>query len=80
MGLTEHSFLERMEMMGFRQTSPDRCPFCGGPGVVKAGQKQDRFSIPVRGWVGCPTCGIYKQWVNSPDGAIKVWNRRVDDA
>ena len=61
-------------------TSPRECPFCGGPGVVKAGQKQGSINAPVRGWVGCPACGIYKQWVNSPDGAIKVWNRRVNDA
>ena len=61
-------------------TSPRECPCCGGPGVVKAGKKQGSINYPVRGWVGCPTCSIYKQWVNSPDGAIKVWNRRVKDA
>lgn len=55
------------------------CPFCGGPGKGKD------IPTPFRhGWVGCPECGIYKNWTNSPADAVRKWNMRegrgVEDA
>ena len=48
------------------------CPFCGGPGKGKD------IPTPFRhGWVGCPACGIYKNWTNSPREAVRIWNTRV---
>ena len=48
------------------------CPFCGGPGKGKD------IPTPFRhGWVGCPECGIYKNWTNSPREAVRIWNTRV---
>ena len=47
------------------------CPFCGGAGRYKV------FSKPfVHGWVGCPDCGIYINWVNTAREAVEKWNRR----
>lgn len=47
------------------------CPHCAGPGQIKD------IPTPYRhGWVGCPVCGIYKQWSYRPDEAIKTWNAR----
>ena len=62
--------------------SPRECPCCGQPGSVKVSNKVVKGGalFLTQGWVGCPKCGIYKQWTNSPDGAIKVWNRRITDA
>lgn len=48
------------------------CPCCGKPGRVKKSQATGLR----RGWVGCPECGLYIQWVHDPDGAIAKWNRR----
>jgi len=50
----------------------ERCPHCGGPGQMKEIQKPYRH-----GWVGCPECGIYKNWTYSPETAIELWNRRA---
>lgn len=61
-------------------TTPRDCPCCGGPGMVKAGQKNGSINAPVRGWVGCPECGLYIQWVHDPGGAIAKWNRRAGTA
>ena len=48
------------------------CPFCGGPGKGKD------IPMPFRhGWVGCPECGIYKNWVHTPREAVRRWNTRV---
>ena len=51
-----------------------RCPCCGGEGKLK-----DIHTKIRQGWVGCPACGLYIQWKISPDGAVKKWNRRVED-
>ena len=48
------------------------CPLCGGPGQMKVVPKPHR-----RGWVGCSNCGLYINWVQSPDGAVAKWNRRT---
>lgn len=50
----------------------DNCPHCGGPGQMKDAGGKFRH-----GWVGCPACGIYKQWVHSPADAVRTWNRRT---
>lgn len=51
------------------------CPFCGGPGKGKD------IPNPFRhGWVGCPECGIYKQWIRSPTEAVRRWNTRAAPA
>ena len=50
----------------------EACPFCGGPGKGKD------IPTPFRhGWVGCPECGIYKNWTQSPREAVRIWNTRV---
>lgn len=47
------------------------CPLCGGPGKGK------NFPTPFRhGWVGCPECGLYINWTQSPREAVRKWNRR----
>jgi len=50
----------------------ESCPHCGGPGQMKVIPKPYRH-----GWVGCPECGIYKNWTYSPAAAIAAWNRRA---
>ena len=50
----------------------ENCPHCGGPGQMKEIRKPYRH-----GWVGCPECGIYKNWTYSPEAAIELWNRRA---
>lgn len=48
------------------------CPFCGGPGKGKD------IPTPFRhGWVGCPECGIYKNWTTTPREAVRIWNTRA---
>ena len=47
------------------------CPFCGGEAQIKYIQKPF-----MHGWVGCPSCKIYKQWQHSPKEAVEIWNRR----
>lgn len=56
------------------------CPFCGGKGTIKESVVPTSKGGYVRGWVGCPECGVYIQWSCEPSGAIKKWNRRVKDA
>ena len=52
--------------------SIEDCPHCGGEGKMKS------ISTPYRhGWVGCPVCGIYKQWNHDPADAIAKWNMRA---
>ena len=51
------------------------------PLLREAGQVQGTRHPDVKrgfmhGWVGCPACGIYKQWTRDPAGAIRTWNRR----
>ena len=49
------------------------CPHCGGKSEIKS------FSgMFQHGWVGCPACGIYKNWNHDPQGAIEKWNKRVN--
>ena len=48
------------------------CPLCGGPGQLKICPKPYRH-----GWVGCSVCGLYINWNNAPEGAVKKWNRRA---
>ena len=56
---------------------PGNCPFCGGEGAVKSCRTPTSGGKSfMKGWVGCPACGVYKQWAHDPSGAIKVWNRR----
>ena len=50
------------------------CPLCGGPGQLKICPKPYRH-----GWVGCSVCGLYINWNNAPEGAVKKWNRRTDN-
>lgn len=52
----------------------ENCPHCGGQAQVKAVR-----STFLHGWVGCPKCGIYKQWSVSPVEAVKIWNMRADN-
>lgn len=52
------------------------CPCCGGPGQKKTA----RSTAFLRGWVGCPTCGLYIQWAHDPASAIEKWNRRAGTA
>lgn len=52
------------------------CPCCGGPGKMKSVKAYVGF---LRGWVGCPKCSCYIQWMHDPGGAIEKWNRRVKD-
>ena len=58
---------------------PRDCPCCGKPGKVKFTKLENNITLPDRGWVGCPECGLYIQWVYSPEGAIYKWNKRVSD-
>ena len=54
-------------------TELGNCPHCGRKMQIK--------TIPkpfVHGWVGCPFCGIYKQWKHDPEDAIRIMNRRVE--
>ena len=51
----------------------EKCPFCGGEAQLKT--IQTPFA---HGWVGCPSCKIYKQWQHSPKEAIERWNRRKE--
>ena len=46
------------------------CKHCGGKAQIKA--FTGKF---YHGWVGCPACGIYKQWTASPKEAVEIWNR-----
>lgn len=50
------------------------CPCCGAPGKIKSVKAYVGF---MRGWVGCPACGLYIHWVHDPEGAIEKWNRRA---
>ena len=49
------------------------CPCCGAPGKLKSVKAYVGF---MRGWVGCPACGLYIHWAHDPEGAIRKWNRR----
>ncbi len=56
------------------------CPCCGkeaqGKGTfIRSGSGGN--SGFMRGWVGCPACGLYIQWTHDPAGAIRTWNRRA---
>lgn len=48
------------------------CPCCGKPGEMKTVYQRFRH-----GWIGCPACGLYMQWKNDPEAAIRRWNRRT---
>lgn len=52
--------------------SLEPCPFCGGPGQIKDIPKPYRH-----GWIGCPECGILKNWTYSPKEAARIWNTRT---
>ena len=45
------------------------CKHCGGTSQLR--EVPGKFR---RGWVGCPRCKIYKQWVYDPAEAVKIWN------
>ena len=49
------------------------CPCCGAPGKLKSVKAYVGF---MRGWVGCPACGLYIHWAHDPARAIRKWNRR----
>ena len=49
------------------------CPCCGAPGKLKSVKAYVGF---MRGWVGCPACGLYIHWAHDPSGAIRKWNTR----
>ena len=57
--------------MKARTEAPGPCPFCGGPGQVKAIPKPFRH-----GWVGCPECRVFITWNQSEAASVAVWNRR----
>lgn len=49
------------------------CPLCGGAAKIKA------MNTPhTHGWIGCPECHLYIQWVHDPAGAAAKWNRRAE--
>ena len=55
--------------------SVDNCPHCGGPGKLKT------ITTPfMHGWVGCPRCRIYVNWVREPSAAAAKWNRMATEA
>lgn len=56
-----------------------KCPFCGGEASIKGSKVQTHGGSYMRGWVGCPDCGVYIQWTHDAAGAVKKWNRRVND-
>ncbi len=51
----------------------EACPLCGQAAEVKSFKGMFQH-----GWVGCPSCSCYIQWSHDPDGAIKKWNKRVE--
>ena len=53
------------------------CPCCGKAAQGKAAYNPGRNQGFMRGWVGCPACGLYIQWTHDPSGAIRKWNRRA---
>ena len=58
------------------------CPCCGkaaqGKGTyIRSGSGGN--SGFMRGWVGCPECGLYIQWTHDPEGAVAKWNRRASN-
>ena len=55
-----------------------KCPFCGGEASIKGSKVQTHCGSYMRGWVGCPDCGVYIQWTHDAAGAVKKWNRRVN--
>lgn len=53
-------------------TEPGKCPHCGEQLQVK------RIPKPfMHGWVGCPGCGVYKNWNHDPEDAIRTMNKRA---
>ena len=50
----------------------NNCPCCGGLGELREFKGMFRH-----GWVGCPTCGLYKNWSHDPKEAIRIWTKRV---
>ena len=50
----------------------ENCPHCGGKSEIKVFR-----GMFIHGWVGCPVCGIYKNWNDDPEDAIKKWNMRA---
>lgn len=53
-------------------TELGNCPHCGEQMQIKIIPKPF-----MHGWVGCPACGVYKQWNHDPEGAIRIMNRHV---
>lgn len=53
------------------------CPCCGKAAQGKSVYYPGRIQGFMRGWVGCPACGLYIQWTHDPSGAIRKWNRRA---
>lgn len=49
----------------------NRCPFCGGSGVVKSGTLFFK--------VECDNCGASTKYCSSRKDAIDLWNMRDDD-
>lgn len=51
------------------------CPRCGEPAARKT------VPLPyMHGWVGCPRCRIYVNWVREPSAAAAKWNRMATEA
>ena len=49
------------------------CPLCGGEASMKS------MSTPhTHGWVGCPQCHLYIQWVHDSKSAAERWNRMAE--
>ena len=49
----------------------NRCPFCGGSGVVKSGALLFK--------VECDNCGASTKYCSSREDAISLWQMRNDD-
>lgn len=49
----------------------NRCPFCGGSGVVKSGALLFK--------VECDNCGASTKYCSSREDAISMWQMRNDD-
>lgn len=59
--------------------SIERCPFCGGEGIVDCHSPLMRRSVYY--FVRCDNCGALTwPWAETPAKAIEMWNRRAQHA
>ena len=56
------------------------CPFCGDSDIHESNIKEVHPAFGISGYaVWCWHCGAYGGSRNSPNLAVKAWNRRPDD-